>query len=131
MVRRFAAGVCLFLGCLLFGLTVLQGVTLCLCAPDPDGCGEHCHDCGSMPEPLSEHVDHVCDHLKVLTLQPAKITAAGMDDLLVVLFEALVAPPACLKPIAPVAPVLSRTARPPDVLHPQLGFLAYSTQILC
>ena len=29
--------------------TVGYGQVVCLCADDPDACGESCHDCGKMP----------------------------------------------------------------------------------
>lgn len=132
IVSRFAKKVGIFVACLLFGVTVLQGVTLCLCAPDPDGCGEQCHDCGSVPEPASGHVEHLCDHLKVFELPPAKMSASAPDDMLaVVLAGWLVLPPYGERSAAPVAVFPGWALRPPSVLYPQLRFIARSIQVLC
>ena len=30
---------------------------ICLCDPDPDNCGEHCHDCTPQSSELCEHVE--------------------------------------------------------------------------
>lgn len=112
----------------LFSASVLQGLTLCLCAPDPDGCGERCHDCGSAPEPQSGHLDHVCEHLTISALAPSeKVTSATVKT-----------------PAAPLPGFYLRTqpgfsltlrtkpfAHPPDILSPQFTFIARSTQMLC
>jgi hypothetical protein len=33
-------------------------VEMCLCDPDPDNCGEHCHDC-------DDHSENTCLHLSI------------------------------------------------------------------
>ena len=112
----------------LFSASVLQGLTLCLCAPDPDGCGEQCHDCGSAPEPQAGHLDHVCEHLTISDLAPSeKVTTVTIK-----------VPCAPLPQILPQMPVGVRLtlrprafAHPPDVLSPQFTFIARSTQMLC
>lgn len=44
----------------MFSVTFCLGgaFEICLCDPDPDNCGEHCHDCG-------EHSGDDCLHLTV------------------------------------------------------------------
>ncbi|HNX34279.1 MAG TPA: hypothetical protein PKM57_06605 [Kiritimatiellia bacterium] len=127
MLENTAAGLRLFLAFFLFAVTGLQGLTLCLCAPDPDACGEH-HSCGCTPEPQSEHVDHACDHLTVADLPPCESGARGPGDLL----AALVVLAMANAPHAVIAEdIVTYQERPPDVLQPHLYFLARSTQILC
>ncbi len=111
-----------------FAASVLQGVTLCLCAPDPDACGEHCHDCGSAPDPQTAHWGHVCDHLTISQLAPSeKVTPVTIK-----------APCAPLPGIAPRAQTGVRLTlrpraftHPPDILFPQFTFISRSTQMLC
>jgi len=128
LMEKAAAGLRLFLALFLFAVTGLQGLTLCLCAPDPDDCGDHCHSCGCTPEPQSGHIDHACDHLTVADLPPCESGARGLGELL----AALVVLSMAHVPLAVVdedrAPV---PERPPDVRQPHLYFLARSTQILC
>jgi len=126
-LRKAANGLRLAFAFFLFALTVLQGVTLCLCPPDPDACGEHCHDCGSVPEPQTQNVEHACDHLTVAELPPGEVISSGFDALLAGLFAWVFrqAPVAC--PLV----VFTYPERPPDVLYPHLNFIARSTQILC
>ena len=127
LLENTAAGLRLFLALFLFAVTGLQGLTLCLCSPDPDACGAH-HSCGCTPEPQTEHVDHACDHLTVADLPPCESGARGFDDLI----AALVVLTTVQAPLAVVdedrAPV---PERPPDVRQPHLYFRARSTQILC
>ena len=125
---KIAAGARGLLAAALFSASVLQGLTLCLCAPDPDGCGEHCHDCGSAPEPQSGHLDHICDHLTISALAPSeKFTGVTVKA-----------------PCSPLPGFYLRTqtgisltlrnkpsARPPDILSPQITFISRSTQMLC
>lgn len=127
LLEKAAAGLRLFMALFLFAVTGLQGLTFCLCAPDPDACGEH-HSCGCTPEPQSEHVDHACDHLTVADLPPSESGARGFDDLIAAWVVLTPAPaPFAVVDDAP-APV---PERPPDVRRPHLYFLARSTQILC
>lgn len=129
VLRRTAGALRLFLAFFLFAVTGLQGLTLCLCAPDPDNCGDHCHDCGCTPEPQSEHVDHVCDHVTVAELPPCERGAPGLDELLAALFvQTLAHNTPCVRVSVTILP---RPDRPPDILRPHLTFLARSTQILC
>ena len=126
--KKSAAGLRLFLALFLFAVTGLQGLTLCLCAPDPDDCGDHCHSCGCTPEPQSEHVDHACDHLTVADLPPCESGSRGLDDLI----AALVVLTTVQAPLAVVTEgIVTYQERPPDVRRPHLYFLARSTQILC
>lgn len=128
LLEKAAAGLRLFLALFLFVVTGLQGLTLCLCAPDPDACGEHGHSCGCTPEPRTEHVDHACDHLTVADLPPCESGARGFGELLAVLGVLAMAQ----APHAVVAEdIVTYQERPPDVLQPQLYFIARSTQILC
>ena len=39
-------------------LCLRSAIEICLCDPDPDDCGEHCHDCG-------DHSEDKCLHLTV------------------------------------------------------------------
>ena len=127
VLSKAASGVRLLCAFSLFALTVLQGVTLCLCAPDPDCCGEHCHDCGSAPEPQTEHVEHACDHLTVAELPPGETFSSGLEELLAGLFVLAVEPAVACVPAA----LFHAPERPPDVLYPQLNFISRSAQILC
>jgi len=122
----FARGL---LAAAVFLASALQGVTLCLCAPDPDGCGEHCHDCGSAAEPQTSIVGHVCEHLTVSALQPAdKVTAATAKS-----SGAPLQTPSPHGPQTGAKATLgfNGRARPPGVLSPQFTFIAHSAQMLC
>lgn len=35
---------------------LLLNVGVCLCDPDPDDCGEHCHDCGGASQDECSHI---------------------------------------------------------------------------
>jgi len=126
-LQKIANGLRFSFAFIFFALTVLQGLTLCFCPPDPDACGEHCHDCGSVPEPQSPKIEHMCDHLTVAELPPGEETASGFDALLAGLFTWVLRQ----EPAAFSNAVFTYPERPPDVLYPHLTFIACSTQILC
>lgn len=57
-IKKFATAT-MHVAAFLCALFCLNGtIQVCFCADDPDGCGEHCHDC-------SEEDSHECDHLSV------------------------------------------------------------------
>ena len=124
-------GARLWLALALFFMTILQGMTFCLCQSELEGCGEHGHDCGSVPEPDGPHLDHRCEHLTIseLALEKAARTASlKMTDFL------------CAEFLAPLCPCVInatvlikrlRIARPPEALFPQLQAITRSTQLLC
>ncbi len=115
----------------LFALTVLHGLTFCLCDPDPDGCGEHCHDCGTPPPPSETHLEHVCDHLILDGPPPGEPVPSAVKELNGLLLAlAAMPPPACVPILPPTAP-RCRTNRPPGIPAPQLIFIAHATQFLC
>lgn len=128
-LAKAAAGLRLLFALFLFTVTGLQGLSLCFCQPDPDACGEHCHNCGESPDRQTEQVDHVCDHLMVAELPPGENVPTGLDELAAVLALRLLAERVPFEPAA--SPRLSLSERPPDVLHPHLRFITRSTQILC
>jgi hypothetical protein len=116
--------------CWMLALTVFQGMTLCLCALDPDDCGHACHECSTIPEPECPHLEHVCDHFNMTTLPPGEVTPDLLDALRL-LFDAVA-------PAAPrgadgetFQPVSFSSGSPPDVPPPQLIFIARSKQFLC
>ena len=112
-----------------FLASILQGVTLCLCAPDPDECGEHCHDCGTVPEPQTTHIDHVCEHLVISVLSPAEkdtfvpVKVSGVSLQKFALYTDQM--------WSGVRLSVNQFMRPPGVLSPQLIFISCSTQLLC
>ncbi len=128
-LAKAAAGLRLLCALFLFAATGLQGLSLCFCPPDPDACGEACHDCGNAPDPQAEHVGHVCDHLTVAELPPGEQTPTGLDRIVAVLALRVLAVD---KPLVQDAALwLGGDGRPPDVLYPHLVFITRSTQILC
>lgn len=131
MLRWAAQGVRLAAACCLFALTVLQGLTFCLCAPDPDACGESCHDCGTPPAPSDTHVEHLCEHLALADLPPGEPVPAAVRELADLLLALASATPVACVPVALPAQPARHSERPPGVLAPQFLFLARSTQILC
>lgn len=131
MLRWAAHGVRLATACCLFALTVLQGLTFCLCAPDPDACGDRCHDCGTPPAPSATHVEHLCEHLALVDLPPGEPVPAAVRELAGLLLALASAPPAACVPVAPADAPARHIERPPGVLATQFLFLARSTQILC
>jgi len=115
----------------LFALTVLQGLTFCLCAPDPDGCGGHCHDCGTPPAPSETHLEHLCNHLIFEGPPPGEPVPAAVKELNGLLLALAAMPPPACAPVAPQTAPRCHSDRPPGVPAPQLLFLARSTQFLC
>jgi hypothetical protein len=114
----------------LFTLTVLQGLTFCLCAPDPDTCGEQCHGCASLPEPDDTSIKHVCEHLDIAALPPGRAASNLLDELLAALF--LVSGFRSPTPdFQTLTPDFFLAGRPPDVPPSHLIYLARSAQILC
>jgi len=111
----------------LLTLTVCQGMTFCLCAPDPDDCGHACHECSSIPEPGHPHLEHVCDHFNMTMLPPGEC-APDVLDALRLLFGAFA-------PVAPRCPniriVSYYSEHPPDIPSLHLIFIARSGQFLC
>lgn len=130
-MRKAAAWMRLAVAFCLLALTLLQGLTFCLCVPDPDGCGAECHDCGSIPEPANTHMEHICDHLEIAVVPPGVAAPKPLNDNLADALVVIAAfQPPCAKPQPPDA--FSRFfGRPPDVPPPQLIFIARSAQILC
>jgi hypothetical protein len=130
-LRKAVVGLRLLTVFSLCALTVLQGLTLCLCcSPDPDGYEGSCHECGAVPEPDGAYFEHVCDHLSIDELPPGTVASHPLDELLSVLvwiadfrlpvFEA-----------RPSAAPAFPSGCPPDICPPQLIFIARSAQILC
>lgn len=115
----------------LFALSVLQGLTFCLCRPDPDACGAECHDCTSLPDAHLSEYTHCCEHLALATLAPGRETPDGIHELLNALLLIREATRQGCQVVYPLPTVPFLSERPPGVQYPQLTFIARSTQILC
>jgi len=127
--RRAATLLRLAVAACLFCLTVLQGLSFCLCAPDPDACGTDCHDCAPLPDGDHSTLEHLCEHLDIAFLAPGQ-KSDGLRELLGTLLTALPA----MRQAAVACPAPDALPRlrkpPPEVLFPQLAFLARSAQRL-
>jgi len=123
-------------------VTLVQGLTFCLCAITPEVCGESCSGCEASGRPSDCHVPcgdegagarlaHECDHLTLAWLPATERQEAGRGgDILFVVARCFTlfcerGPHMCV-----ARPVLCK-ARPPGTLYPQLIFIAQTTQILC
>ena len=116
VVAAFAAAVTGF-------AAVVRGAELCLCDPDPDGCGQPCHVCGAAdPEGISQ--DEGCHHLE---LDAADLAIAETSVVWPVLPEsASVIPAAVALPVLRKVPV-PHAAGPPG---PRL-YLSHRFCVLC
>ena len=91
---------------------------ICLCDPDPDDCGEHCHDC-------SGHSEDECHHLTIDLdefLVPQSDTATVTDGLAI---------PVCTM-VPQIAAIPSEPViRPISTAPPDSGgtYVSYSTRI--
>jgi hypothetical protein len=57
-LRKFGSAAFRAVAVLYVAFLLCGTVEICLCDPDPDNCGEHCHDC-------EDHSGHECSHLTV------------------------------------------------------------------
>ncbi|HRR34220.1 MAG TPA: hypothetical protein P5026_08995 [Kiritimatiellia bacterium] len=131
ILRWAAQGVRIAVAFCLFALTVLQGLTFCLCTPDADGDGGHCHDCGTPPTPSTTHLEHLCEHLALAGPPPGEPVPAAVKELSDLLLALAALPSCACVPVAPGDAIACHIERPPGVLAPQFLFLARSAQILC
>ena len=93
--------------------------SICFCDTDPDGCGEHCHDC-SEPE-----TEDSCKHLTIQIdefLVPQTDTVAATDGLLITI--CFTDPQTAAIPPEPVISPISTA--PPDSGG---AYVSYSTRI--
>lgn len=97
---------------------LMGNIGICLCDPDPDDCGRHCHDCSSEPE-------DECRHLTI-----------DLDDFLVPQSDDILPQTAADAPIRDISKT-SLTAdadarpRPTSTAPPDSGgtYVSYSTRI--
>jgi hypothetical protein len=129
-MRKATVGVRVLTAFCLFALTVLQGLTLCLCAPDPNACDGSCQACGAGSEPSHTHIKYVCDHLEIAAPSPGVAAPNPLDELLSVLALAVGVRVPAFEPRLYAEPVFL-LEHPPDVRPLQLIFIARSAQILC
>ena len=129
-LRKVMAGLRVLTASGLFALTVFQGMTLCMCPPDPDTCGDACHECGSIPEPAGTHIEHVCEHLDINALTPGLPPSNPLDELLVTLFMAADFRSPMFDLRSPDL-ALHICGCPPDIQPAHLIYIARSVQILC
>ena len=116
VVAAFAAAVIGF-------AAVARGAELCLCDPDPDGCGHACHECGAaVPDGISH--DEGCHHLE---FGATDLTVADTSVALPVLMAASVLPP------LPIAWPVPRKALVPDAAGPPGPplYLSHRFCVLC
>ena len=57
-IKRFCSTATMIAASFIVAFSLGGSLQICLCDPDPDNCGEHCHDCG-------EHSGDDCLHLTV------------------------------------------------------------------
>ena len=57
-LRKLGSAVVRTVVMLYVAFCVCGSIKICLCDPDPDNCGEHCHDC-------TEHSEDECCHFSV------------------------------------------------------------------
>ena len=99
-------------------LCVCGSIEICLCDPDPDNCGEHCHDC-------DEHSKDECHHFSI-DVDDFMVPHAGAT---VPSAPAMVCPPSAFAVAA--IPDQQRT-RPISTAPPDSGggmYLSYSARI--
>ena len=97
---------------------VCGSIEICLCDPDPDNCGEHCHDC-------DEHSKDECHHFSI-DVDDFMVPHAGAT---VPSAPAMVCPPSAFAVAA--IPDQQRT-RPISTAPPDSGggmYLSYSARI--
>lgn len=98
-------------------LCVNGTIQLCLCDPDPDGCGDHCHEC--TPEAAD-----VCEHITIEIDAPS-VTRTDVD-----IPETFNVPAIAALP-APARAGLNRPARPAYAKPPDTGgaYISRSTRL--
>lgn len=99
-------------------LCVCGSIEICLCDPDPDNCGEHCHDC-------DEHSKDECRHFSI-DVDDFMVPHAGVT---VLSAPAMVCSPSAFAVAA--IPDQQRT-RPISTAPPDSGggmYLSYSARI--
>ena len=114
-----------------FVLTILQGMTLCLCPSVQEDCDNPAHECAGMcGNDSSTFAGHNCEHIDIAELPPVRTVPNPLDELLVTLL--VVAdfrnPVFDLK----TPDLLSHVyEHPPNVQPAHLIYIARSVQILC
>ncbi len=119
----------LLLALLLLVVTLLQGMTMCLCLAD-DSPVTACHTEAATSQTALEIEPH-CDHLEVPELLPLKYGTNQIEELLLLLAALPASPARALQSALAGSPLPNRTAQPADTIAWQLYFIGCSTQLRC
>lgn len=116
-IKRFCSTATMIAASFIVAFSLGGSLQICLCDPDPDNCGEHCHDCG-------DHSEDKCLHL---TVDVDDFLAPQTEVLLpAVSFACFSAPPSAVKELP-----LRFRLRPSSTAPPDGGgrYISYSPQL--